>query len=76
MLFNSVQFVVFFIVVYSLYLVLNHKWQNRLLFVASCIFYGAWSWQFLLLMFVSITTDFFVRDISISHPIIAGVKDY
>jgi len=29
-----------------------------MLFVASCIFYGAWSWQFLMLMFVSITTDF------------------
>jgi len=59
MLFNSIQFAVFFVVVYTLYLVLNHKLQNRMLFVASCIFYGAWSWQFLLLMFVSITTDFF-----------------
>ncbi|HAZ10430.1 MAG TPA: membrane-bound O-acyltransferase family protein [Candidatus Omnitrophica bacterium] len=59
MLFNSLQFAVFFIIVYSLYLVLNHKWQNRMLLTASCVFYGAWDWRFLLLMFVSITTDYF-----------------
>ena len=59
MLFNSAQFAVFFIIVYTLYLVFNHKWQNRMLLMASCVFYGAWSWRFLLLMFVSIATDFF-----------------
>ena len=30
-----------------------------MLLVASCIFYGAWDWRFLVLMFLSITTDFF-----------------
>lgn len=59
MVFNSLQFAVFFVIVYSLYLVLNHKWQNRMLLVASCIFYGAWDWRFLLLMFVSITSDYY-----------------
>lgn len=59
MLFNSLQFAVFFIIVYSLYLVMNHKWQNWMLLAASCVFYGAWDWRFLLLMFVSITTDYF-----------------
>lgn len=59
MLFNSLQFVIFFLIVYTLYLFLGHTKQNRMLFAASCIFYGAWSLQFLLLMFVSITTDFF-----------------
>ena len=59
MIFNSLQFLLFFPVVYLLYLVLRHRWQNRMLLVASCIFYGAWDWRFLVLMFVSITTDFF-----------------
>ncbi|MCM8776217.1 MAG: MBOAT family protein [Candidatus Omnitrophica bacterium] len=59
MLFNTFTFAVFFVIVYTLYLVLNHKWQNRMLLVASCIFYGAWDWRFLCLMFVSITTDYF-----------------
>jgi len=58
-LFNSLQFAVFFVIVYGLYLVLDHKWQNRMLLVASCIFYGSWDWRFLCLMFVSITVDYF-----------------
>ena len=59
MLFNSFQFAVFFLIVYCLYLVLDHKWQNRLLLVASCIFYGAWNWRFLFPMFISISVDYF-----------------
>ena len=58
MLFNSLQFFVFFAIVYGLYLVLDHKWQNRMLLLASCIFYAAWNWKFLFLMFFSISTDF------------------
>jgi D-alanyl-lipoteichoic acid acyltransferase DltB (MBOAT superfamily) len=30
-----------------------------MLLIASCIFYGAWDWRFLFLMFVSISTDYF-----------------
>ena len=50
MLFNTVQFLVFFLIVYSLYLVLNHRWQNRLLLLASYLFYCAWDWRFLFLI--------------------------
>jgi alginate O-acetyltransferase complex protein AlgI len=59
MLFNSIQFLFFFAPVYILYIFLKHRWQNRLLILASCLFYAAWSWKFLVLMFVSITTDYF-----------------
>lgn len=58
MLFNSLQFAVFFIVVYSLYLVLNHKHQNRLLLVASYVFYGAWDWRFLSLLLFTTAVDY------------------
>jgi len=58
MLFNSLQFLVFFCIVYSFYLLLPHKWQNRLLIFASCIFYAAWNWKFLFLLFFSVTCDF------------------
>jgi len=58
MLFNTQTFALFFLVVYGLYLVLNHRRQNRMLLLASCVFYGAWDWRFLFLMFVSITTDY------------------
>lgn len=59
MLFNSFQFAVFFVIVYSLYLMLGHKWQNRLLLAASYVFYGWWDWRFLGLIFISTATDYF-----------------
>lgn len=59
MLFNSLEFAVFFIIVYSLYLVLNHKWQNRMLLAASYVFYGAWNWKFLSLILISTILDYF-----------------
>lgn len=58
MLFNSLQFLLFFLVVYGLYLVLPHRKQNRMLLVASCIFYGAWDWRFLSLIFISAGIDY------------------
>ena len=59
MLFNTLQFAIFFIIVYSLYLAFNHKWQNRMLLVASYIFYGSWDWRFLSLIFISTILDYF-----------------
>ncbi len=59
MLFNSLEFILFFTAVYCLYLVLKHKWQNRLLLVASYLFYGAWDWRFLSLIFISTVLDYF-----------------
>jgi len=58
MLFNSLQFFLFFIIVYSLYLALSHRWQNRMLLVASYLFYGAWSWKFLFLILTSTLLDY------------------
>ena len=59
MLFNSLQFAVFFVLVYVLYLSLNHRWQNRMLLIASCVFYGAWDYRFLSLIFISTILDYF-----------------
>lgn len=58
MLFNTYIFGGFFVIVYGLYLVLNHKWQNRMLLVASYIFYGSWDWRFLSLIFISTVLDY------------------
>ena len=62
MLFNSLTFLVFFFVVYSLYLSLrfNYRYQNILLLTASYIFYGSWNWKFLFLLLLSSVVDFFV----------------
>lgn len=59
MQFNSLQFALFFGVVFFLYLALKHRWQNGMLLAASCVFYAAWDWRFLTLIFISITTDYF-----------------
>lgn len=59
MLFNSLQFLLFFPVMLVLYHLLNHRWQNRLLLVASYIFYGMWDWRFLFLLATSTVVDFY-----------------
>ena len=60
MLFNTLSFVGFFIVVFALYVRLNHRHQNALLLVASYIFYGAWDYRFLLLLIFSTCIDYAV----------------
>jgi D-alanyl-lipoteichoic acid acyltransferase DltB (MBOAT superfamily) len=59
MLFNSPLFVGFYLVVFLLYWGLRHpRPQNLLLIAASYVFYGTWSWKFLLLLMASTLIDF------------------
>jgi alginate O-acetyltransferase complex protein AlgI len=59
-LFNSLTFAVFYLVVFTLYWLLRARTpQNVLLLVASWVFYGAWSWKFLLLLIGSSLLDYF-----------------
>src|SRR5262249_47876444 len=59
MLFNSLTFVVFFVVVVTLYWSIG-SWQARknLLVVASYIFYGSWNPPFAALLFSTTALDF------------------
>lgn len=56
--FISYEFIVFFAVVAGLYAVLGHRGQNRMLLVASYVFYGWWDWRFLGLLLISSVVDF------------------
>jgi alginate O-acetyltransferase complex protein AlgI len=58
MVFNSLHFVWFFVIVYALYRVLPHRAQNWLLLVASYYFYAAWDWRFLGLLVASTLVDY------------------
>ena len=58
MVFNSLHFIWFFIVVYGLYRVLPHRAQNWLLLAASYYFYAAWDWRFLGLLVGSTLVDY------------------
>jgi D-alanyl-lipoteichoic acid acyltransferase DltB (MBOAT superfamily) len=60
MLFNTWTFAAFFAIVFALYCLLDHRWQNRMLLAASCIFYGAWNWRFVFLMLGTASFDYFV----------------
>ena len=60
MLFNSLEFLVFFPIVLAVYYVLSTRAQNAWLLLASYVFYGWWDWRFLGLILLSTVVDFFV----------------
>src|SRR3954453_19504899 len=61
MLFNSLTFVVFFILVLAAYWTMR-SWEARknLLLVASYLFYGAWNPPFAALLFSTTALDFYL----------------
>lgn len=62
MLFNSIEFALFFPLVFLLYWIVagkKNKIQNILLLIASYYFYGCWDWRFLLLLIFSTSLDYF-----------------
>ena len=60
MLFNSLIFPVFFLLVVLVYYQLNLRWQNNWLLVASYFFYGWWDWRFCSLLLFSTVLDWFI----------------
>lgn len=62
MLFNSLEFLVFLPIIFSLYWLVNKKElriQNALLLIASYYFYSCWDWRFLFLLMFSTLLDYF-----------------
>ncbi|HYQ72661.1 MAG TPA: MBOAT family protein, partial [Gammaproteobacteria bacterium] len=59
MLFNSINYLVFFLLVWLAYRSLGLRQQNHLLLVASYVFYGSWDWRFLSLILISTVVDFY-----------------
>ena len=60
MVFNSLHFAAFFVVVYAAYRQLPHRAQNVFLVGASYYFYAAWDWRFLGLLVGSTVVDYAV----------------
>jgi len=63
MIFNSIDFALFFPIVFILYWFVfdkKIKTQNLFLLAASYFFYAWWDWRFLSLILISSTTDFFI----------------
>ncbi|MBS1509712.1 MAG: MBOAT family protein [Bacteroidetes bacterium] len=59
MLFNSIQFVLFFFIVTTLYFLLPYKWRWVLLLAASCYFYMAFVPLYILILGFTIVVDYF-----------------
>lgn len=62
MIFNTIEFVLFLIAVFTLYWSFfskNNTNQNILLLLAGYFFYGWWSWKFLLMFIGTSLIDFF-----------------
>ncbi|MBI3852531.1 MAG: MBOAT family protein [Verrucomicrobia bacterium] len=59
MLFNSFDFLVFFPTVVLGYFLLPHRFQWAWLLLASCLFYMAFIPAYILILFVTITVDYF-----------------
>ena len=70
MVFNSLTFFLFFLVLYTANRALGSRYviQNRLLLVASYIFYGWWDWRFPCLMGLTTLVDFLVTGRMRSQP--------
>jgi alginate O-acetyltransferase complex protein AlgI len=63
MIFNSIEFIIFFAIFFCLYwYVFNNKLkaQNILIIIGSYIFYGWWDWRFLSLIIVSSLVDYII----------------
>jgi alginate O-acetyltransferase complex protein AlgI len=59
MLFNSLEFLIFFPLVCLLYFLLPHKYRWLLLLVASCYFYMVYKPIYILIIFFTIIIDYF-----------------
>lgn len=58
MLFNSVQFFIFFMIVATLYFLMPHRFRGMWLLAASCYFYMALVPTYILILFFLITIDY------------------
>lgn len=62
MLFNSLSFLLFLPIVFTIYWSVNKRslsLQNGLLLLASYFFYACWDWRFLFLLLFSTALDYF-----------------
>ncbi|WP_448570556.1 MBOAT family O-acyltransferase [Trichothermofontia sp.] len=59
MIFIEFRFLIFFLIVFCVYWILQHNFYRKLwLLGCSYIFYGAWDWRFLFLIFLSTAIDY------------------
>jgi len=58
MLFNTIQFFIFLVVVLALFYSSPRAWRKYILLAASYFFYGSWNWKFILLLLTLTAIDY------------------
>jgi alginate O-acetyltransferase complex protein AlgI len=74
MLFNTLDFWLFFALVYAVYLLLGTRAQNIWLLGASYAFYACWDWRFVFLLGLSTAIDWLLARRIAAEPSRAGAK--
>ena len=59
MIFNSLTYILFLIIIVSVYWSLSRQYKLLLLLFSSVLFYGFWDFRFVPLLFISIFTDYY-----------------
>lgn len=69
MIFNSLEFLVFFIIFFLFWPIVKKRDTSRWLYItiASAVFYGWWDWRFLFLILGSGLVDYFAGILLIKH---------
>ena len=75
MVFNSIDFLVFFPLVTFLYFVTNHQFRWLVLLIASCVFYMAFMPVYILILLVTIVVDYYAG-ILIENALVQHKKKY
>src|SRR5581483_4723453 len=58
MVFTSLPFAVFYVIVFAVYWLFDTRGQNRLIVAAGLVFYGWWDWRFAVLLLVTTGIDY------------------
>ncbi|MCP5047816.1 MAG: MBOAT family protein [bacterium] len=60
MIFNSIEFLVFFSILFALYFFIPYNWRWAFLLIASYFFYGYWKIDYLLLLIIPTIIAYFI----------------
>jgi alginate O-acetyltransferase complex protein AlgI len=60
MLFNSIEFLIFFPIVVAAYFILSHKYRWILLLLASYYFYMCWNYKYIILILFTTLIDYYI----------------
>lgn len=68
MIFNSVTFICFLTISLLFFWLIKNNYKNYFLLIISCIFYGFWRWEYLIVILIAALTDYFISLLIYNTP--------